>query len=367
MNKNIIGILGSTGKVGRYLTKILNSNYIIKCGYRSLDNYDFFKYTENIIPVKVNIDNESELMNFCLGCSIIVNCAGPSLKIGKKIAVYSTLAKAIYIDPYGSEVLKKQIIEENIEKENIYVLSAGSCPGFTEMLPIFISNSRLDRMDRVEVYSGNKENMGYAAGMDYVLSVKHGCGFSYAEILDGKINVDNSSKMKKIKIKGIDDNLYAQKYLYREFIDVAEKSNNFNNASFYNIFCNDELHRILLNACSIINISKDEKHIKNLIYEVSKLKIDLPWFIAKVKAEGIKDDDYVEIEYTVINSNSYEITAYIIYKVIQECFKKNISKGIYYASECLNAVETNKYILKCCKNIKVYEKKTFISQEEGII
>ena len=100
MNDKVIGILGSSGRIGSILIQILQEKgYTVKCGYNENSN------VKNEKGHFFDIRDEEKIDLFCRDISILVGTAGPSSELSE-FMYYAALRKNIYyIDPSGGKLL----------------------------------------------------------------------------------------------------------------------------------------------------------------------------------------------------------------------------------------------------------------------
>jgi len=110
----------------------------------------------SIAPVDV-LDAKS-LDEFCSRSPVIINCAGPVMLLGDRVAQAAFRARCHYIDPAGMSVVKEGLAlhEAAIEEaERSFVISCGWTPGLSELVPAYAharASTKMDSIDSVEVY-----------------------------------------------------------------------------------------------------------------------------------------------------------------------------------------------------------------------
>lgn len=100
------------------------------------------------------------LENFCSGCDIVINCAGPTYKIGDRIAVVANRNGSDYVDIFGGGYLEYQLYKECIEGKNYKIFAAGSMPGFSGIALKWLI-SKFDIIQKIKVYEGSFEKVEY--------------------------------------------------------------------------------------------------------------------------------------------------------------------------------------------------------------
>ena len=179
-SKKKIGIIGYGGRMGKYLIEAIEDRYFLRLGQRHIDN----EYTVGDKEyMRVDIFDSQSLSRFAEGLDILVNCAGPSYKIGAAAAkaVYGT--DTVYIDAFGGSAAERGIDAE----KGTFILSAGSFPGFSGVLPIYMADRYFDRVESLTMLSENNEESSYGAVYDLVMSSVDGFGKGGYMYSDGDI------------------------------------------------------------------------------------------------------------------------------------------------------------------------------------
>ncbi|MGL5437656.1 MAG: saccharopine dehydrogenase NADP-binding domain-containing protein [Lachnospiraceae bacterium] len=367
-----IGILGASGKVGKHLVGQLRADYCLRCGGRSARADGFKNYGDtmgdgqNIEAVRVDIGQDVELEQFCSGCQVVINCAGPSLRFGARVAGYAARAGAVYIDAFGSDTVRRQLMESGMAGQGVYVLSAGAFPGFAEILPLYVA-SRVERVSGLEIIAGNKEAIGFAGGMDFILSVRNACGIPMGEIGDGRLRIGTEEESRELVVPGIRERLRIHKYMYPELLSLSARYPELRNTVFYNIEIEDRIHQLLYDACRDVFVSGSDEGADRLLTEVSRLRVDSPWFAIIVNVEGESAGRPLRIVYTFRNNNSYEVTALMIGEVLKHCLDERPAPGVYWASECVEPVVAVQRIIESCSQVQISEDISELVVDEGIL
>jgi hypothetical protein len=101
------------------------------------------------------------LDDFCGRCSIIINCAGPVIRLQDRVAQAAFRMRCHYIDAAGMSLVKERMLSHNSEIEDLglsFVVSAGWMPGLSELVPVYADAQARAKMDTIEsltVYFGD--------------------------------------------------------------------------------------------------------------------------------------------------------------------------------------------------------------------
>lgn len=173
-----IGILGAYGSTGRIIAKelIKEKNVTLLIGGR-----DQTKVNELLLELgkaaeslRVDIDNQEELDNFCRQSDIIINCAGPSIIYSEKVALSALKNNCNYIDPGGYAKLYDVLADyqEEIKNKGLYfVHSCGWIPGISEVFACYahaIARQKMDFLEKFEHFYGDRNEWSESGLIDII-------------------------------------------------------------------------------------------------------------------------------------------------------------------------------------------------------
>lgn len=160
----VIGILGYGGKMGSALCSIIPKDIPLKLGQRHI----FYIDRANTEYQRVDICDAASMREFTKGISILINCAGPSMKLLDFAANTAAERGIPYVDAFGGDLLEKKLEDSGVRGS--FVLNAGSFPGLTGSLPLEIADTYFDSVESFSLEVNNHENWGKASALDLVLS-----------------------------------------------------------------------------------------------------------------------------------------------------------------------------------------------------
>ncbi|WP_246236398.1 saccharopine dehydrogenase NADP-binding domain-containing protein [Actinomadura chibensis] len=162
-----VGVTGCYGAVGRALVRRLR-------GRPRLGGRDLAKVRSLAPPgaeaVEVDVDDAAALAEFCDGCAVVVNCAGPSASVGDTVALAALRAGAHYVDVAGEQLDRSRLTA--LARGRAAVLAAGMMPGLSALLPRALAE-RVGRPFRLVARVGGLDRFTKAAALDYVAAL-HG-------------------------------------------------------------------------------------------------------------------------------------------------------------------------------------------------
>ncbi|GGS61072.1 epimerase [Planobispora rosea] len=174
-----IGVIGCYGAVGRALVRRLPEP--LRLGGR-----DAARVRSVARPgdetVTVDIADGARLAEFCAGCAVVVNCAGPSARILDTVARAALEAGAHYVDVAGERIGHARLTDAarsagpasaGARRGRAAVLAAGMMPGLSALLPRALA-AGADRPVRLVARVGGRDRFTPAAALDYVASLSDG-------------------------------------------------------------------------------------------------------------------------------------------------------------------------------------------------
>ncbi|WP_166302537.1 saccharopine dehydrogenase NADP-binding domain-containing protein [Bradyrhizobium sp. 2S1] len=172
MSSGPIGVLGASGQVGHHVVGWLRQDRLgpLRLGGRRRTPLEALRQQrdDDIHPLDLNDDRA--LAEFCRGCRVVVNCAGPSYQVLDRVARAAAAENAHYVDVSGdgpAHALLQDGMPAN--RDWIALLSAGMLPGLANLVPAWLSDQPGGALT---VYSGGVERLSGAAAADLVLSLQ---------------------------------------------------------------------------------------------------------------------------------------------------------------------------------------------------
>jgi saccharopine dehydrogenase (NAD+, L-lysine forming) len=159
------GIVGGYGATGRIIASELwkSGDGEILIGGRDLDTGKALagEFDHRASAAHIDVLDAHSLDDFCSRCSIIVNCAGPVMRLQDRVAQAAFRGHCHYIDAAGMCLVKERILPHRQEIEDLglsFVISAGWMPGLSELLPTYAdaqARSKMEMIESLSVYFGD--------------------------------------------------------------------------------------------------------------------------------------------------------------------------------------------------------------------
>ncbi|WP_336213793.1 saccharopine dehydrogenase NADP-binding domain-containing protein [Nonomuraea sp. LPB2021202275-12-8] len=181
-----IAVIGCYGAVGRALVRRLPEP--LRLGGRDLARVRALARPGDE-AVAVDIEQGARLAEFCAGCDVVVNCAGPSARVLDTVARAALRAGAHYVDVAGDQLdhTRLSALAHDTAPSSArpgsghqgprhrvggpaVVLAAGMMPGLSALLPRALAG-QADRPARLVAHVGGLDRFTRAAALDYIASL----------------------------------------------------------------------------------------------------------------------------------------------------------------------------------------------------
>lgn len=367
-----IGIIGHNGAVGQAAVRYLKDKYPLRCGSRSVhkESSQLDKFIEYM---QVDIYDQIGLETFCTGCTIVLNCAGPSYSIIDRVAQAAKKVGAHYVDAFGADLLEKKFMQQ--ELTNIMILSAGSYPGLSGILPRLLAQEGFEQIDKVIAYAGGEETYSKGAAADIMLSSIHGFGTANAFYKDEKISRDIAQTEKiNVTINGEEKAVYAQRYITNETIRLAKKLY-IAEAHWHNIYPNKAVFSLLQQACIQLAMRNTPEHLHQIVDDLMEKLTVFPvrqtWYTLVIEMVGKYRGRLIRRQAQLLCQNSFTISGIIcalsVEAIIEGIIQEN---GVYWACDILNPSNVMRVLHEQCvieDFIITSKTENHVDLEEGIL
>ncbi|WP_277212239.1 saccharopine dehydrogenase NADP-binding domain-containing protein [Isoptericola croceus] len=117
--------------------------------------------------------DDTSLATFCAGADVVVSVAGPTYRIGGRIALAAVAAGAGYVDVGGDDPLLEALARHASGHGSPVVASAGALPGASALLPRYLA-ALLPQGDALTAHVGGMEACSTTVAEDMLLSLSRG-------------------------------------------------------------------------------------------------------------------------------------------------------------------------------------------------
>lgn len=335
--KPVIGILGCSGAVGREACGILLEKYFVKGGQRSrcetVRNDNFLGWHT------VDVFDPDALDEFCDGCDVVLNCAGPSYRVKALAAVASDRAGADYVDVFGADPLADYLTKNASRLNAAFVISAGVFPGLSGLFPRWLKHRAFDRVSHVHAFGGGKELLSKIGGADFLLSALKGFGAPDVYWENGDRATYGEPFPKTARLSGFGEVL-VQPFLHTEYARLGDKLG-LSEAHWYNIFVDPLIHEAVRSA--ILNVSSRagfdglEQAAADMAGISASLFAGQPqWYRMMIDMAGEKNGEPVQKRSILTGKSGYQLSAVVAACAVDMLVERQLENGVFWAFDCLD-------------------------------
>ncbi|WP_330456384.1 saccharopine dehydrogenase NADP-binding domain-containing protein [Streptomyces sp. NBC_00820] len=193
-DRPVVGVLGASGVVGAAAVRALSALGVetFRLGAR---RPGAVAEVAHRLPHgaaetwAVDLDDPDRLAEFCAGCRVVLNCAGPSYQVRGRVARAALAVGADYVDVAGDEPAHAELSTIDVAVlGRSAVLSAGMLPGLSALLPRWLAErgTGADRATppgtshgeaaggRLTAWTGGLERCSRTVAADLLLSIGTG-------------------------------------------------------------------------------------------------------------------------------------------------------------------------------------------------
>lgn len=338
MKLPLIGVLGCGGAVGSVACDVLQQSYRIRGGQRRQPVKSSGKYSSEW--VQVDLYNSKSLSDFCAGCDVILNCAGPSYRIGDRVALAAAEAGACYIDAFGADPLEQSLSENIGDVSGLFVIAAGSFPGLSGVLPRWLFTQGFETLDSIHAFAGGREHCSVNAGADILLSSVAGFGVPEAYWRNGSVIRYSEPFPEGVHLPGFKGEVYVQRYLSSETVRLA-KQLKLHEAHWHNVTVDKQVNDIISKCCARLTVDASDAALEESVSELVTvasmvLSGSSPWYTMMVEAQGITQGKKIRKRTILRSSNSYQLSGVVAAATVQTILQQGPADGVYWAFELLN-------------------------------
>ncbi len=344
MKNEIVAVIGCGGLIGSMVVeKLLEKGIEVRGGQRRRPNKRIID--EKFQWVQLDIYKEEQLRNFCKGCRVILNCAGPSYEIKEKVAIAAIKENVIYVDLSDSVMCNEDVVSR-LRNKGIIIVGTGYVPGISGAILNLISEE-FDSVEKVQGFQSGRQYSTEIAFADVILSSIANAGYPDTYMKNGKMYRENVDPNIRRIIPGFPETVYLKSYLSHEIIDVAMNLN-IQEIHWYNSLPDKKLMDTIIkfyrqiSNLSTFEILQTYRQEFGSNFENGSSKDN--WSVLLLEVYGYIKEKKVRRRYILnVNDSNYlcgEMATYTVCKVME----KGLQKGVYWANSIFNNNEVSNLI-----------------------
>jgi hypothetical protein len=337
----LVGIIGASGEVGRVVARELLAAGVsrLRIGARDVvavrrQAGELERSTE---VEQVDVRDRESLARFCRECRVVVNCAGPSLRL-LDLAVDGALAAgADYVDPGGDQPLHRRLANRDLRGSGrVALLAAGMMPGLSALLVRWLALWPFDRMTRLLAYVGGRDRLSPAGAIDYILSLGQAGSKSLSIWRDGTRAARAVSHAADLNVPFFPASATFYPYLSAETERLA-RALRLSEALWYNVFEGGHMSKAL---GQLQGAMQGETDVADAAAELSKAaELDLfglpRYQLFYLQLEGESDGSPFCRGIVLRGASASELTGCMAALAAECLLERQIEPGLHFAGEAL--------------------------------
>jgi len=229
----VVAILGASGEIGREVAlRVARRDGIrLRLGARRASALADAA-TESGLTAEIrttDIWDDASLRAFCAGADVVVSCAGPTYRVQGRAALAALRAGADYVDVGGDDPAREQIESSGLAHAGRALLSAGTVPGLSALLPRWLVE-RTGTRTRMTAWAGGMERCSRTVAQDMLLSLSSGgpngkaYGTALAAWRGGRAEPRAHAVREGVRLPGFPGEVVLQPFLSAEAERVARRT-----------------------------------------------------------------------------------------------------------------------------------------------
>jgi len=341
MTAPMIGIVGASGAVGGAALANLSSEgrYALRAGYRSQPPHH--KIAADVEQQQVNIDDEVSLARFCKNCAIVLNAAGPSCRIGDRVARAADEAGAHYVDAFGGALLVQQLATLPLSPGCCVIHSAGIYPGLSALLPRWMAEQGFDCVHALRGWSGGRERCTPAAAADVLLSTVQGFGQAGTAWVEGHRTTEALVPCDAVEVVGFPGRVHAQPFFSEELKQLVEELG-LHDAHWNNVMPSARAMEVISCWCGRLSTTEplDEALLQQAVTDlVHTAQIDVagqtPYYRLVVEMDGEREGRPRRLRAVLRAQDSYRVSGAVAASAVIWLLDAPPAPGVHSADQVL--------------------------------
>ncbi|MFC6338650.1 NAD-dependent epimerase/dehydratase family protein [Pseudomonas sp. CCM 7891] len=364
MNRPLVGLVGAGGAVGSAaLAQLLQHDLRVRGGQRQAQ-----VWPDGVDGRVLDLFDAQALADFCAGCQVVLNCAGPSWRVGDRVAQAAHGAGAAYVDAFGNAALLSAL--QGARQPSI--IGAGVFPGLTALLPRWLASRSFDRVSSLQINAGGREHCSNAGGADVLLSALGGFGTPNAHWVDGRVQT-LAIEQQMQHLPGFPEAVFRSAYLTDELRRLASTLG-VPQASFHNVFDHPQIPALIATLCQ--RLSQDPSALPHAVAQlVQAADLQLlgrrAYYRLSVELTGWGDGQAQRQRAVLSSQDSYGLSATIAVCATLQLLHDQSWRGAHWAGDCLppatviDAVQAS----TACQALSIVNLavESVVSEEEGVL
>ncbi|WP_223839167.1 saccharopine dehydrogenase NADP-binding domain-containing protein [Saccharopolyspora pogona] len=342
MNLPMVGVLGASGAVGSAAVAALGEfgGVRLRLGARRVEALSGADVR------RVDAEDRESLAEFCAGCDVVLNCAGPTYRLKDAVAVAALSAGAHYIDVAGDDpVLEGLRAKGLLDGDGVAVVSAGTLPGLSSILPRWLA-AGFDRPRTLSAHVGGLERCSPVVAVDMMLSLETGGadGAAFGEPLaawrDGRVRSRALTAREHAEAPHFPGTVALQPILSSESIRLAE-SLRLSELDWLNVWPGRQTWTLLSSLPSLTAGATPPEQIAERMVRAADLDLAgrQEYYLMVFAMTGLVDGRATERTVVLRAASSYRLTATVGALTVLAVLEGAVPSGGHFACDVLDPAE----------------------------
>lgn len=340
MSEALVGVVGAYGAVGRAAVARLAARAgpcRLRLAGKSEEPLRAVAHAAGLSEADiyvVDVYDHAALAHFCAGCSVIINCAGPSHRLCDRVAQAALEQGADYVDPSGDELLLARLERLTARAPGrVAIASAGMLPGLSGILPRWMALG-FERCEQLTGYIGALDRFTPAGLQDYLMGLA--AGESLRSWENGKSAPASATRLIDIDLPFFSQRVSAHPYLNCEGERLA-RALDLTRAHFYNVFGGEHL----LSALARVMGTPPELRTSGGAARDVERAVDLelagrtPYVLYLFQLDGICEGQVRTRSLMMRARGASELTGAVAAATAQALIEAEIPVGAHFAADVL--------------------------------
>jgi hypothetical protein len=302
--------------------------------------------------VRADADDPAGLAAFAAGCAVVLNCAGPTYRLRATVPAAALAAGAHCVDVAGDDPAAEDLAAAGgIPRGLSAVLSAGTLPGLSGILPRWLAGQGLDSVVALTAYCGGLEPCTPTVAADLLLSLTTGGtdGAAYGEPLAAWRAGRKESRVLRVtedaEAPGFPGRVALQPFLGAETERLAHDLG-LDRLDWLNVHPGPRVRALLNGLPGRLAEGADRGELAEALMLAARLDLAgrTPYYVMDLRLVGTLHGRPAERRLAVRTASSYRLTAAVGALAADAVLRGRIPPGVHFACDVLDPAEVVEHI-----------------------
>ncbi|MEV7230824.1 saccharopine dehydrogenase NADP-binding domain-containing protein [Polymorphospora sp. NPDC051019] len=343
----MIGILGATGSVGAAATAHLHRLGAgpLRLGARRREPlHRLAADLPGATTVEVDVRDPVALATFCAGCTLVVNCAGPTYELKETVAAAALTAGAHCVDVAGDDPVQEALAARGLAgTDRTVLLSAGTLPGLSSILPRWLATEEFDKADALTAWVGGVEHCSPVVAVDMMLSLQTGGAGGQAY---GEANAAWRAGAARSRIlrplEDADAPMFTGPVALQPFLSAETRrlaqSLRLHDVDWFNVYPGPQVRNLLAALPVAARENADRADLARRMIRAADLDLAgrSPYYQMVFTMRGVRDGVPAERTAVLRVPSSYRLTGLLGALAAVAVLSGDVPEGVHYTAEVLD-------------------------------